>query len=86
MQSLTIAAASSNLSSSPAMLITRQRWEIRLRIGRCLIVKDGCIVKRFSQKRKLKNRLEWPEGGQVSPQRYAAQGSFCGLCGILATT
>ena len=63
MQSLTIAAASSNLSSSPAMLITRQRWEIRLRIGRCLIVKDGCIVKRFSQKRKLKNRLEWPEGG-----------------------
>lgn len=54
MQSLTIAAARNNLPCSPAMLITRQGWEIGLRIGRCLIVKDECIVKRFSQKRKLK--------------------------------
>lgn len=64
MQSLTIAAARKNLPCSPAILITRQGWEIGLRIGRCLIVKDECIVKRFSQKRKLKTELiEWPGGG-----------------------
>lgn len=63
MHALTIAAASFNLSCSPALLITRHGWEIGLRIGRCLIVKDECIVKRFSQKRKLKINLEWPGGG-----------------------
>ena len=47
-----------------------------------LNVKDECIVKRSAKIVNENSCLSGLEGGQVSPQKYAAQqGCFCGLGG-----
>ena len=82
MHSLTIAAASTNLPNSPAMLITRQGGRSSYALA-VLDVKDESIVKRSAKIVNENLSLGGLEGGQVSPQKYAAhQGCFCGL-GVL---
>ena len=73
MTSLTIAAASNNLSCSPAMLITRQKvgdWVARWPLPDC---QWRVHREAFQPNSQTENQL-WGglEGGQASPRKHAA--------------
>jgi hypothetical protein len=55
-------------------------WELELRIARGLIIKDECIVKRYSKIVNRKNSTSGLVGGQVESAE-AKPRRFCGLGG-----
>ncbi len=79
MQSLTIAAASTNLPNSPAMLITRQGGRLSCALA-VLDVKDECIVKRSAKIVNENSSLSGLVGGQVE------SAEACGAPGVLLRT